>query len=71
MCICLAEYPPKVAVSNLINNLKGISNRLLRKGTARYSKTLLEWLPSYFSSSCDGAPISTVHQYIKQQQTPY
>lgn len=67
MCICLAEYPLKMAVSNLINNLKGISNRLLRKGMARYSKTLLEWLPSYFASSCDGVPISIFHQYIKQQ----
>jgi len=27
----LVEYPPKVAVSNLVNILKGVSSRLLRK----------------------------------------
>jgi putative transposase len=27
----LAEYPPKLAVSNLVNSLKSVSSRLLRK----------------------------------------
>ena len=27
----LVEYPPKVAVSKLMNSLKGVSSRLLRK----------------------------------------
>lgn len=27
----LVEYPPKVAVSHLVNSLKGVSSRLLRK----------------------------------------
>ena len=27
----LVEYPPKVAVSSLVNSLKGVSSRLLRK----------------------------------------
>ncbi len=27
----LVAYPPKVAVSNLVNSLKGVSSRLLRK----------------------------------------
>jgi len=27
----LVKYPPKVAVSNLVNSLKGVSSRLLRK----------------------------------------
>ena len=27
----LVNYPPKVAVSNLVNSLKGVSSRLLRK----------------------------------------
>jgi REP element-mobilizing transposase RayT len=29
------------------------------------------WSPSYFASSCGGAPISIVRQYIEQQQTPH
>ncbi len=29
------------------------------------------WLPTYSTSSCGGAPISIVRQYIEQQQTPH
>lgn len=69
----LVEYPPKVAVSNLVNSLKGASSRRLRRERpdieARYWKGAL-WSPSYFASSCGGAPTSIVRQYIEQQQTP-
>ena len=48
-----------------------MSSRLLRKERPdiqkRYWKGAL-WSPSYFASSCGGAPISIVRQYIKQQQ---
>jgi len=27
----LVEYPPKVAVSSLVNSLKGVSSRMIRK----------------------------------------
>jgi putative transposase len=70
----LVDYPPKVAVSNLVNSLKGVSSRLLRKERPdiqkRYWKGVL-WSPSYFASSCGGAPISIVHQYIEQQHWPH
>ena len=70
----LVEYPPKLAVSVLVNSLKGVSSRLLRKErpdiASRYWKGVL-WSPSYFASSCGGAPISIIRQYIEQQQTPH
>ena len=70
----LVEYPPKVAVSHLVNSLKGVSSRLLRKERPdvrdRYWKGVL-WSPSYFAASCGGAPIAIVRQYIEQQQTPH
>ena len=50
----LVEYPPKVAVSALVNSLKGVSSRMLRKERPdlrkRYWKNVL-WSPSYFASS--------------------
>ena len=70
----LVNYPPKVAVSNLVNSLKGVSSRMIRK--KRYltiSKKLWGgalWSPSYFAGSCGGAPISIIRQYIEQQKTP-
>jgi len=69
----LVEYPPKVAVSALVNSLKGVSSRMLRKERPdlrkRYWMNVL-WSPSYFASSCGGAPISIIKQYIEQQETP-
>ena len=69
----LVEYPPKLSVSVLVNTLKGVSSRMLRKERPdlkkRYWKNML-WSPSYFASSCGGAPISIIRQYIEQQQTP-
>lgn len=69
----LINYPPKVAVSKLVNSLKGVSSRLLRKTRKElrmfYWKGVL-WSPSYFAASCGGAPISIIRQYIEQQQTP-
>ena len=69
----LVEYPPKVSVSGMVNSLKGVSSRMLRKERPdiadRYWKNVL-WTPSYFAASCGGAPISIVRQYIEQQATP-
>ena len=69
----LVEYPPKLAVSALVNSLKGVTSRLLRKELPdlkrRYWENVL-WSPSYFASSCGGVPISIIKQYIEQQQMP-
>jgi len=69
----LVEYPPKVSISVLVNSLKGVSSRMLRKERPdlahRFWKGVL-WSPSYFAASCGGAPIAIIKQYIEQQQTP-
>jgi putative transposase len=69
----LVEYPPQVAISNLVNSLKGVSSRLLRKEFPdlrhRYYNGVL-WSPSYFAASCGGAPLSIIKQYIEQQRSP-
>ena len=70
----LVNYPPKLAVSSLVNSLKGVSSRLIRKrGYPSLQGKLWRgslWSPSYFAGSCDGAPISLLQQYIKNQRTP-
>jgi putative transposase len=69
----LINYPPKIALSKLVNSLKGVSSRLLRRDfpqlATRFWKGVL-WSPSYFAASCGGAPISIIKQYIQQQKTP-
>ena len=70
----LVNYPPKVSISKLVNSLKGVSARLLRKkGYPTIVKYLWGrnfWSPSYFAGSCGGAPISIIRQYIEGQNTP-
>ena len=70
----LVSYPPKVPVLALVNSLKGASSRVLRKERPDIAKHFyykgMLWSPSYFASSCGGAPISIIRQYIEQQATP-
>jgi putative transposase len=69
----LVKYPPKVAVSNLVNSLKGVSSRMWRQErpdlAARYWRGVL-WSPSYFAASCGGAPSNILKGYIQRQKTP-
>jgi len=69
----LVRYPPKVAISKLVNSLKGVSSRLLRQErpdlAPRYWKGRL-WSPSYFAASCGGASLNILESYIQQQNTP-
>lgn len=70
----LVNYPPKVAISKLVNSLKGASSRKLKRyhpelEQPAYLKNAL-WSPSYFAGSVGGAPISVLQQYIEQQTRP-
>ncbi len=71
----LIHYPPKVSISKLVNSLKGVSSRAIRKknypsiAKALWGDAL--WSPSYFAGSCGGAPIEVVRKYIEDQQTPH
>ncbi|WP_151778690.1 MULTISPECIES: IS200/IS605 family transposase [Acinetobacter] len=70
----LVNYPPKIAISSLVNSLKGASSRILRTKHPEIKNKLWGnalWSPSYFAASCGGAPIGIIKQYIQQQQTPH
>jgi putative transposase len=70
----LINYPPTCTISRLVNSLKGVSSRLIRKENypfiqqALWGKNL--WSPSYFSASCGGASLDVIKQYIENQQIP-
>jgi putative transposase len=70
----LVNYPPKVSVSKLVNSLKGVSSRLIRKKNEPTIRQALWgdslWSPSYFAGSCGGAPLEIIRQYIEQQNSP-
>lgn len=71
----LVNYPPKVAVSRLVNSLKGASSRVIRNRNYPSIRQKLWggalWSPSYFAGSCGGAPLAVIRQCIQQQQTPH
>jgi putative transposase len=68
----LVHYPPKIALSKLVNSLKGVSSRYLRaEYTGRINQTgtgSVFWSPSDFAASCGGAPLSIVNEYIENQK---
>ena len=70
----LVHYPPKVALSKLVNGLKGVSARYLRQEyTGTMNRAITHghlWAPSYFAGSCGGAPLSVVKEYIENQKRP-
>lgn len=66
----LVEIPPKLAVSQMVNALKGVSSRMLRKNYPQLRKYKSLWSPSYFAISCGGAPIDAIESYIREQSTP-
>ncbi|XVU23886.1 IS200/IS605 family transposase [Actinoplanes sp. CA-054009] len=70
----LVNYPPKIAVTRLVNSLKGVSSRRPRQEfpdlLRHYYQANKLWSGSYFAGSAGGAPLSVVRQYIEQQNRP-
>ena len=67
----LIHYPQKLALSKLINHLKGVSSRYIRNNrpevSGSYRKAVL-WSPSYFAGSCGGVPLSIIADYVKNHR---
>jgi putative transposase len=70
----LVSFPPKVALSRLVNSLKGVSSRRMRQEfpdlARHYWRANRLWSGSYFAGSAGGAPLSVLRQYIEQQNRP-
>jgi putative transposase len=70
----LVAYPPKLSISRLVNSLKLVSARLLRKRDFPEVRRKLWgnhfWTPSYYAGSCGGASLRTVKCYIQAQRSP-
>ena len=67
--VCLlVEYPPKIAVSGLVNSLKGVSSRMLRQerpDIGKYCQGESLWSPSYLAVSGD-VSLEDVRRYVGQ-----
>ena len=70
----LVNLPPTVALSRLVNSLKGVSSRRLLQEfpdlARHYWRTRRLWSGSYFAGSVGGAPLNLLRAYIEQQPDP-
>ncbi|MDJ0673925.1 MAG: IS200/IS605 family transposase [Calothrix sp. MO_167.B42] len=68
------SYPTDVAVSKLVNNLKTVSSRLIRKEFHEqvnqfYNKPVF-WTGAYFVASCGGVTLEQLKSYVEKQNNP-
>lgn len=69
----LFQYHPDVELSKLVNNLKSVSSRKLRKEFTEHLEKFywkdVFWSGSYFVASCGGVTVSTLRRYIEAQES--
>ncbi|EDV0263045.1 IS200/IS605 family transposase [Salmonella enterica subsp. salamae] len=71
----LLNFPPKVAISKLVNRLKWASSRRMKLHHPELHKPAWKsdalWSPSYFAGSGGGAPLEVIKKYIEDQNRPH
>lgn len=70
----LISYPPDVEVSKLVNNLRTVSSRLIRKEfadelNAVYKKPVF-WSGADFVASCGGVTVDQLKAYVEKEDSP-
>ena len=70
----LIRFPATAQLSKLVNSLKGVSSRRLRRDHADHlSKYLWKghlWSRSYYCGTAGGAPLSVLSEYVRSQRRP-
>ena len=70
----LIRFPATVQLSRLVNSLKGVSSRHLRRMHADHLNRYLWgghlWSRSYYCGTASGAPLSAIADYIQSQRRP-
>lgn len=68
----LITYPPEVVIARLVNSLKGVSSRLIRKTHYPTSERALwgggSWSPSYFAGSAVGTRSRSIGGILSNSQ---
>ena len=67
----LVRYPATVTVSKLVNSLKGVSSRMLRREFEAEITPFLWgghlWSRSYYAGSAGGDLLNVIAEYVKAQ----
>lgn len=68
----LLNYPPEASVSSLVNSLKSVSSRMIRKqhpDILHGGKTGLFWSRSYFAATTGEVELDVLKAYVEAQGT--
>jgi putative transposase len=66
----LIDFPPEVQLSKLVNNLKTVSSRLIRKEFKACIDNFCKdafWHGTYYIASCGDMTIEKLKNYVEQQ----
>ena len=70
----LVGFPATVQLSRLVNSLKGVSSRHLRRTHVEHLSRYLWgghlWSRSYYAGTAGGAPLSQIAEYVRSQRRP-
>ncbi|MGI6797968.1 IS200/IS605 family transposase [Gordonia sihwensis] len=70
----LVDFPATVQISRLVNSLKGVSSRYLRRDHSEHLDKFLWgghlWSRSYYAGTAGGAPLSVIAEYVRNQRRP-
>lgn len=65
----LVSVDPQFGIHRLVRLIKGRSSRVLRQEFASLKSRLPSlWTHSYFVSTCGGAPLEIIKQYVERQK---
>ncbi|TCN50200.1 putative transposase [Rhodococcus sp. SMB37] len=70
----LVDFPATVQLSKLVNSLKGVSSRHLRRDHAEHLSRYLWgghlWSRSYYCGTAGDVPLSVIAEYVTSQRRP-
>ena len=70
----LVDMPPKYAMSEVVNVLKGVSSRIARRDHLPEIQEHLKggslWSPSYYLATSGGVTLETLKEYVRSQSDP-
>lgn len=70
----LVRFPATIQLSKLINSLKGVSSRHLRRDHHDHLQHYLWgghlWSRSYYCGTAGGAPLNVIADYVRTQRRP-
>lgn len=69
----LIDFPPEVQLSKLVNSLKTVSSRLIRKEFKACIDNFCTdafWHGTYYIASCGGLTFEQLKTYVKQKDIP-